>query len=65
MIGSFGVALSQNLRDLAITHSIQGFGTSCFLSAGAATVSDIFKLEERGRAMGVYSSVSNPINIQH
>src|SRR6201999_2728916 len=58
-IGSFGVALSQNLLHLSIMRTLQGLGTSCFFSTGAATISDIFKLEERGRAMGVYSSASH------
>jgi len=57
VVGSLGVAFSSDLCSLAVTRSIQGFGTACFLSTGAATVSDIFKLEERGRAMGVYSSI--------
>lgn len=61
MISSFGIALSQNLWHLAITRSIQGLSASCFLSTGVAIVSDIFKLEERGRAMGIYASVSDYI----
>lgn len=60
VIASFGVALSAELWHLAVMRTLQGLGTSCFVSTGIATISDIFKLEERGRAMGIYTSVRLP-----
>jgi len=53
-IASIGVALADDLLTLLLSRSIQGLATSCFMTSGGATITDIFRVEERGRAMGVY-----------
>ncbi|GJJ15289.1 hypothetical protein Clacol_009565 [Clathrus columnatus] len=53
-VGSFIAAEAGTIFWLVIGRSIQGFGASCILSVGAATISDIYKLEERGTAMGIF-----------
>lgn len=57
-IGSLCVALSRNATELVIGRAIQAFGASSIMSVGAATISDIYKLEERGTAMGMFFGVS-------
>lgn len=41
-----------------VCHIFQSFGASSGLSVGAAVIGDIYKLEERGTAMGVFFGVS-------
>ncbi|KAF8577031.1 MFS general substrate transporter [Ramaria rubella] len=53
-IGSLWSAAAKNVPQLVVGRSIQGFGASCVMSVGAATISDIYRLEERGTAMGVF-----------
>ncbi|KAF8576298.1 MFS general substrate transporter [Ramaria rubella] len=52
-LGSLAAAISKNVLQLVISRALQAFGASCVTSVGAATISDIYKLEERGTAMGV------------
>lgn len=56
-IGSFGAAICQNLWQLAVARAIQAFGASTFLSVGAATIGDLYRVEERGTVMGIYFGV--------
>ncbi|KZS89819.1 MFS general substrate transporter, partial [Sistotremastrum niveocremeum HHB9708] len=53
-LGSIGVALCRNVPELMIFRALQAFGSCAFQSVGAGTIADIFRLEERGRAMGVF-----------
>ncbi|KAF8521417.1 major facilitator superfamily domain-containing protein [Hysterangium stoloniferum] len=53
-IGGLLSAAARNVFELVVGRSIQGFGASCVLSVGAATISDIYQLEERGTAMGIF-----------
>ncbi|KAG5735451.1 hypothetical protein E4T56_gene12846 [Termitomyces sp. T112] len=57
-IGSFGVARSASVPELLTWRFVQAFGTSPGLSLGAGVIGDIFQLEERGTAMGVFFSAS-------
>lgn len=41
-----------------VSRALQGFGACAFQSVGAAVIADIFRLEERGRAMGIYGCVN-------
>ncbi|KAF9009713.1 major facilitator superfamily domain-containing protein [Cyathus striatus] len=52
--GSVGVALSINIQQLMIFRFIQALGASPGMSVGAGVLGDIYKLEERGGAMGVF-----------
>ncbi|KAK0490133.1 MFS general substrate transporter [Armillaria luteobubalina] len=51
-VGSLGVALSQTVSQLMVWRFLQTFGASPGLSVGAGVIGDIYKLEERGGAMG-------------
>ncbi|KDR82156.1 hypothetical protein GALMADRAFT_135518 [Galerina marginata CBS 339.88] len=53
-VGSIGVAASQSIPQLMIWRFIQALGCSPGLAVGAGTIGDIYKLEERGQAMGVF-----------
>ncbi|KZS89833.1 MFS general substrate transporter [Sistotremastrum niveocremeum HHB9708] len=57
-LGSIGVAACRNVPELLIFRALQAFGSCAFQSVGAGTIADIFKLEERGRAMGVYNCLA-------
>lgn len=56
-VGTIGVYFSKTVVHLFISRIIQAFGASSLMSLGAATVSDIYRVEERGAAMGVYFGV--------
>jgi len=56
-LGSLGVGLSHSVPSLIFFRTIQGFGAASGLSVGPAVVADIYKMEERGAAMGVFFSV--------
>ena len=58
VIGSAGVASAQNIPSLLFWRFVQAMGASPGPALGAGVIGDIFKLEERGRAMGVFFSVS-------
>ena len=57
-IGSFGTAFSRNISNLMMWRFVQAFGASPGVSVGGGVISDIYKLEERGTAMGTYFAVS-------
>jgi len=56
--GSVGVALSNAVPELMIWRFLQAFGASAGLSVGSGVIADIYKLDERGTAMGVFYGVS-------
>ncbi|THV06858.1 MFS general substrate transporter [Dendrothele bispora CBS 962.96] len=56
VIGSVGVALSSSVPSLMIWRFIQTTGGAPGLSVGAGVIGDIYRLEERGTAMGVFFS---------
>ncbi|KAF8521615.1 major facilitator superfamily domain-containing protein [Hysterangium stoloniferum] len=53
-IGGIFSAAARNVTELIIGRGIQGFGASCVVAVGAATISDIYSVEERGTGMGVF-----------
>lgn len=53
-VGSLGVALSKNVPQLLAWRVMQAFGASSGLSVGVGVIGDIYKLEERGTASGVF-----------
>ena len=59
VIGSAGVASAQSIPSLLFCRFFQAMGASCGPALGAGVIGDIFKIEERGRAMGVFFTVSN------
>ncbi|KAI0353918.1 MFS general substrate transporter [Trametes cingulata] len=57
-IGSVGVALAHTVPTLMFWRVVQAFGASSGLSVGAGTIGDIYRLEERGTAMGIFFGAS-------
>ncbi|KAJ7729532.1 MFS general substrate transporter [Mycena maculata] len=57
-LGSIGVARSRTIPQLMICRFIQAFGTSGGLSVGGGVIGDIYKLTERGTAMGIFFAAS-------
>ncbi|KAF9046832.1 MFS general substrate transporter [Hymenopellis radicata] len=53
-IGSLLVGLAPSVPVLMTARFIQAFGASPGLSVGAGVVGDIYRLEERGGAMGIF-----------
>ncbi|EGO22023.1 hypothetical protein SERLADRAFT_475141 [Serpula lacrymans var. lacrymans S7.9] len=53
-IGSVGVAVSSTLKNLLFWRVVQAFGSSGGLSLGSGVIGDIYQLEERGTAMGIF-----------
>ena len=58
IIGSAGVAAAQNIFSLLFWRFLQSMGGLPGAILGAGVIGDLFKLEERGRAMGVFFAVS-------
>ena len=58
VIGSAGLAAAPNIPALLFWRFIQAMGGSLGPVLGAAVIGDIFKLEERGSAMGVCFAAS-------
>ncbi|KAF9068580.1 MFS general substrate transporter [Rhodocollybia butyracea] len=54
VLGSTGVAFSRTMSELMIWRFFQTFGASPGLSVGAGVIGDIYQLEERGTAMGIF-----------
>ncbi|KAH8100315.1 MFS general substrate transporter [Cristinia sonorae] len=52
--GSLGVASSRSVPELLALRVLQAFGSSSGLSIGIAVIGDIYKLEERGTASGIF-----------
>ncbi|PPQ91937.1 hypothetical protein CVT25_000980 [Psilocybe cyanescens] len=53
-IGSMGVASAQTIPQLMVWRIIQALGASPGLAVGSGVIGDIYKLEERGQAMGIF-----------
>ncbi|KAF9043988.1 MFS general substrate transporter [Panaeolus papilionaceus] len=54
IFGSFGVASAPTVPTMMIWRFIQALGSSPGLAVGAGVIGDIYKLEERGTALGIY-----------
>ncbi|KAG1890704.1 major facilitator superfamily domain-containing protein [Suillus fuscotomentosus] len=57
-VGSCGVALSASLQSLLFWRFVQAFGCAGALSLGTGVIGHIYKLEERGTAIGVFFSAA-------
>ncbi|ETW85087.1 major facilitator superfamily [Heterobasidion irregulare TC 32-1] len=53
-LGSLGVAQARSIPEIMIWRFVQAFGAGGGLSVGAGVIGDIYRLEERGGAMGVF-----------
>ena len=58
-IGSVGVANSHSVPTVMFWRVVQAFGASSAMSVGAGVIGDIYRLEERGYAMGLFFGVSH------
>ncbi|EAU80827.1 hypothetical protein CC1G_04937 [Coprinopsis cinerea okayama7 len=54
VLGSLGVSVATTIPELMVWRFLQAFGVSPALSVGAGVIGDIYRLEERGTAMGVF-----------
>ncbi|KAF2869934.1 major facilitator superfamily domain-containing protein [Massariosphaeria phaeospora] len=52
---TLGCALSPSLASLIIMRVLSGIGASACLTIGAGVISDLFPVEQRGKAMAMYS----------
>ncbi|KAM5536391.1 hypothetical protein V8D89_009930 [Ganoderma adspersum] len=57
-IGSVGVANSHSVPTVMFWRVVQAFGASSAMSVGAGVIGDIYRLEERGYAMGLFFGAS-------
>jgi MFS family permease len=57
LVGSLGVAASRSVTSLLIWRVVQAFGCASAFSVGAGVIGDLWTLEERGTAMGIFSGV--------
>lgn len=57
ILGSLGVARSRSITELYAWRIVQAFGSGVGFSVGAGVIGDIYKLEERGKAMGIFTAV--------
>ncbi|KAG2108054.1 major facilitator superfamily domain-containing protein [Suillus discolor] len=57
-VGSCGVALSASLQSLLFWRFVQMFGCAGALSLGFGVIGHIYKLEERGTAIGTFFSIT-------
>ncbi|KAF8180307.1 major facilitator superfamily domain-containing protein [Mycena galopus ATCC 62051] len=57
-LGSIGIGTAKTIPQLMIFRFVQGFGTSGGIAVGGAVIGDIYKLTERGTAMGIFFAAS-------
>ncbi|KAL5533973.1 hypothetical protein ACEPAG_433 [Sanghuangporus baumii] len=53
-LGSLGVGCSQSVPGLMAFRVVQAFGSSVGMTVGTGVIADIYGLEERGTAMGIF-----------
>ncbi|KAJ7131864.1 MFS general substrate transporter, partial [Mycena crocata] len=53
-LGSLGVGASKRIPELMFWRFVQAFGSSGGMSVGGGVIADIYKLTERGTAMGIF-----------
>ena len=56
-LGSLGVALARTVPQLMFFRVVQAFGGGGGMSVGAGVISDIYRMEERGSAIGFFFAV--------
>lgn len=57
-LGSLGVSLARTVPQLMVFRVVQAFGGGGGMSVGAGVISDIYRMEERGSAIGFFFAVS-------
>ena len=61
VFASAGVAAAKSIPTLLFWRFMQSIGASPGLVLGTGVIGDIYKLEERGRAIGIFSAVCGSI----
>ncbi|VDC03564.1 unnamed protein product [Peniophora sp. CBMAI 1063] len=56
ILGSIGTAAAHSVPSLVAWRIVQAFGASGGFSVGAGVIADVFPLEQRGRATGIFFS---------
>ena len=59
IVGSVGVASASDVPSLMFWRFFQALGSAPGSSVGAGVIGDIYKLEERGKAIGIFVCVSD------
>ncbi|KAJ6494259.1 MFS general substrate transporter [Mycena sanguinolenta] len=57
-IGSLGVGIATRVPELMFWRFVQAFGSSGGMSVGGGVIADMYKLTERGTAMGIFSAAA-------
>ena len=65
ILGSFAVTVSPDISNLLFWQFIQMYGCAGSFVIGAATIGDIYKVEEHGTAMSTFIAVSLPTIVVH
>lgn len=55
------MTFSRDVPELLVGRCIQAFGVSGGYSLGGSVIADIYKLEERGTAMGIFYGVGTAL----
>lgn len=61
VFASVGVSTASSIPALLFWRFIQSIGASPGMVLGAGVIGDIYKLEERGRAMGIFFAVCDSV----
>lgn len=62
IVGSIGTSNSHSVPVLVGWRIVQAFGASGGFSVGAGVIADVYPLEQRGKATGIFYSVRHSIN---
>ena len=56
-VASIGVARSNDIVQLMASRFMQAFGAAPGIPIGTAIIGDLYQLEQRGTALGIFSAV--------
>jgi MFS family permease len=63
VIGSIGVCAAKSIPSLVFWRFFQSMGAAPGWVLGGGVIGDVFRLEERGRAMGIFLAASEILSI--
>ena len=56
--GALACGLSSSFTELLVARGVQGVGAALMVPASAAIITNVFPMEERGRAMAIYAGLA-------